>query len=271
METRTIEVKDPVSGEVKAIRTQSRRDPNDYWTTLSHTSFDLDDVQPWQSYTVNYQPWTWHPVIVATEAVLDDGSIYRVDDRYFGALGGFPVKSRQTATLKDASGRLDFVTDTILVGGQDGRAGPLPDYRTSAQDYDTATGQLDFTVVTYVNRTVATDYDSATGRPIYSVTTYHRGIYPQDGYYLPGAYDGHYLAEAYDSAGRLDYTHEQWADGRSVAKDYDAATGQVDFITERQANGRVIATDYDLADAYPWAAYQVVYNAAGVAESWGPI
>ena len=243
----TVTVIDPDSGLVDYVYTTEPLPgglPGQTYVVTA-TDHDLADEQPWASYTIRNEYYLNGVVLDSIEAVMDDGSRVLFENDYFGSLG-FPTDYLDRWTLWDSQGRIDYMWESSTPN-MHGATPETPTYR--ALDYDTATGNLDYSIIRYLDgRQVSTDYDSATGNADYVLTEYS---------------DGRVVAQDYNSTtGLLDYVLTTQANGDRLAQDYDAA-GRLDYVVENLADGRMVVTDYDLNDQHGWWSYSIAYDAAG--------
>ncbi len=241
---------DPVTGAIDYTFTTDQVIGSTYVVTA--TDYDLDDAQPWASYTIRNE--TFGPGIVvlkSAEARMDDGTGILLEKEYFGALGNIPVHYMDRWTTRDEQGRLDYMYETYERVAPHGQ---IPDTSLRAFDYNPNTGKLDFVLIQYFDgHQLAVDYDPVTGQLDYALAT---------------GPDGRVLATDYNPAtGLLDYVITRDPGGHMIAEDYDAS-GRLDYAIESWADGRKVATDYDLADQFPWTTFSVTYDAAGQVESW---
>ncbi|MBU8539558.1 hypothetical protein [Falsiroseomonas tokyonensis] len=199
---------------------------------IPYTSYLLDydqrEENPWASIETSYGLYGFFPALDTVRVTWDDGSATLRAISYVFAIGGSAAGiASDTYTTFDAQGR----TESVVVFVERAYAvGPqLSGLSYSQTEYDPATGNLDYSYVRHIDGLIeAKDFNAA--------------------------------------AGLIDYAYSVFANGRSLAQDYDAQ-GRLDYVVDRLADGRMIVTDYDLLNQHTWDSYQIAYSASGQIDS----
>lgn len=225
----TITVYDDDTGQPDYVyRTALSGISSDFPYTSYLLDYDQRDENTWATYEISYGLYGFYPALDSVRITWDDGSVTLWEPSYAFAIGGnVGAVASQTYTTFDAQGRTESV---VVFVERNYAVGPqLSGLAYSQTEYDPATGNLDYSYVRHIEGLIeAKDFNAATGV--------------------------------------IDYAYSVFANGRTLAQDYDAQ-GRLDYVVDRLADGRMIVTDYDLLNQHAWDTYQIAYSATGQIDS----